>query len=71
MHGIVVHRFGTLKPLEVAMILESITPNELIAPYNVMVISCYNTMIGSGCGVYLLHGWNGCLTFRDLERSST
>jgi hypothetical protein len=61
-HAIVMHKFGVRKPLDVAVILEEITPMLLI-PYHCMLISCYSTVIGAGCGVYLLHGWEGCLAF--------
>jgi hypothetical protein len=61
-HAIVMHKFGVRKPLDVAVILEEIRPM-LLSPYSCMMISCYSTVIGAGCGVYLLHGWEGCLAF--------
>ena len=61
-HAIVMHKYGVRKPLDVAVILEEITP-AILVPTICMQISCYSTVIGAGCGVYLLHGWEGCLAF--------
>ena len=58
-HAIVMHKYGAHKPLAVAAILEEITP-QILTPITTMTRS---TVIGAGCGVYLLHGWYGCLAF--------
>jgi hypothetical protein len=52
----------SLMPAAVAVILEEITPQWLIS-YHCVLISCYSTTIRTGCGVYLLHSWEGCLVF--------
>jgi hypothetical protein len=59
---IVMRKFGARDPLDIVLFLASISP-VIFDPANLMVISCFATLIGASCGVYLLQGWEGCLAF--------
>jgi hypothetical protein len=59
---LIIHKFGAREPLDMALFLEDITP-VWFTPITLMMTSCYATVIGAGSGVYLLHGWEGCIAF--------